>query len=50
MLLETHPYATRYWMMDNKKAKQELGLGFRNARDTLEPTLKWLQSENLISS
>lgn len=43
------PYATRYWMMDNKKAKQELGLEFRNARDTLEPTLKWLQHEKLIS-
>ena len=44
------PYATRYWMMDNKKAKQELGLEFRNARETLEPTLQWLQQEHFISS
>lgn len=43
------PYATRYWMMDNQKAKHELGVQFRNARDTLEPTLNWLKQENLIS-
>ncbi|MES2503383.1 MAG: NAD-dependent epimerase/dehydratase family protein [Myxococcota bacterium] len=42
------PYATRYWMMDNEKAKRELGVSFRNARDTLEPTLMWLKNEGLI--
>lgn len=43
------PYATKYWMMDNQKAKRELGIQFRNARATLEPTLQWLHQENLIS-
>jgi dihydroflavonol-4-reductase len=41
------PYATLFWLMDNQKAKSELGVTFRNARATLEPTLKWLQDENL---
>jgi hypothetical protein len=36
-------------MMDNQKAKQELGIDFRNARNTLEPTLAWLKQESLIS-
>jgi dihydroflavonol-4-reductase len=43
------PYATRYWMMDNQKAKRELEITFRNAKETLEPTLAWLKKENLIS-
>ncbi len=42
------PYATRYWMMDNSKAARELGIRFRNARQTLEPTLEWLKSEHHI--
>jgi dihydroflavonol-4-reductase len=42
------PYATRYWFMDNSKAKHELGLSFRGARETLEPTFAWLKSANLI--
>lgn len=36
------PYATRYWFMDNRKARQELGVQFRSARETLRPTLDWL--------
>lgn len=36
------PYATRYWFMSNEKARRELGVEFRAARDTLAPTLEWL--------
>lgn len=36
------PYATRYWMADNRLAKDELKVHFRGARETLRPTLDWL--------
>ncbi len=36
------PYAMRYWFMDCTRAQTELGVTFRSARDTLEPTLAWL--------
>jgi dihydroflavonol-4-reductase len=36
------PYATMYWFMNNEKARTELGASFRDARDTLIPTLAWL--------
>jgi dihydroflavonol-4-reductase len=36
------PYATRFWMMDNHKARTQLGVSFRNATETLESTLAWL--------
>jgi dihydroflavonol-4-reductase len=35
-------YATRYWFVDNSKARRELGVTFRTARDTLQSTLAWL--------
>ena len=35
-------YATRYWFVDNRKARVELGLEFRSARDTIGETLDWL--------
>ena len=38
---EVVPYATRYWFVDNAKARQALGLSFRAAVDTLRPTLAW---------
>lgn len=41
------PYATLFWLMDNQKAKRELGIQFRDARATLEPTIRWLQQEKL---
>ena len=41
-------YALLYWFMDNSKAQRELGIHFRSARDTLVPTLKWLQEMNFI--
>jgi dihydroflavonol-4-reductase len=39
---EVIPYATLYWFMDNAKARGELGLSFRSARETLTSTLAWL--------
>jgi dihydroflavonol-4-reductase len=42
------PYATRYWFADNSKAVGELGVDFRGARETIEPTLAWLRDEGLI--
>lgn len=35
-------YATRYWFVDNRKARGELGLDFRGARQTIHETLEWL--------
>ena len=37
------PYATRYWFAENRKAREELGVQFRSARDTLAPTIEWLR-------
>jgi len=42
------PYATRYWFVDNTKARSELGVSFRPAREVLEPTLEWLQRSGHI--
>ena len=42
------PYAVRYWLMDNSKARHELGVDFRSARETLIPTLRWLQENGYV--
>ncbi|MCQ3975420.1 MAG: hypothetical protein DPW09_18415 [Anaerolineae bacterium] len=42
------PYAVRFWFADNSRARRELGLNFRSARETLEPTLRWLQNQGYI--
>ncbi|HTU27418.1 MAG TPA: NAD-dependent epimerase/dehydratase family protein [Pirellulales bacterium] len=42
------PYATRYFWVDAAKARRELGVDFRSARDTLSPTVAWLKSAGLI--
>ncbi|KIL38069.1 hypothetical protein SD70_28785 [Gordoniibacillus kamchatkensis] len=42
------PYATRYWMMDNTKARVELGVQFRSAEETLRDTLQLLRQERII--
>ncbi len=42
------PYATRFFWVDNAKARRELGVEFRSARDTLAPTVQWLKSTGLI--
>jgi len=51
MPFNTHviPYATKYWFMSNQKAKRELGVNFRSARDTLAPTLAWLKQTGRIA-
>jgi len=42
------PYATRYWFVDNSKARRELAVHFRSARDTVASTLAWLRARALI--
>lgn len=37
------PYANRFWFCSSQKARHELGLTFRSARDTLQDTLDWLR-------
>ncbi len=37
------PYATRYWYVSNVKAREELGVEFRDARATVASTLSWLR-------
>jgi len=43
------PYATRYWFVDSDKAARELGVAFRSARDTLAPTISWLQQTGHVA-
>jgi dihydroflavonol-4-reductase len=42
------PYATRYWFVDSSKARRELGVSFRGARDTLVSTLTWLRERGYL--
>jgi dihydroflavonol-4-reductase len=42
------PYATRYWFVDNSKARKVLGIHFRSAEETLGSTLTWLCKKNHI--
>jgi dihydroflavonol-4-reductase len=42
------PYATRYWFIDGSKAQKDLGVKFRDARATLEPTIAWLREAGHI--
>jgi Nucleoside-diphosphate-sugar epimerases len=43
------PYATRYWFVDGSKARQDLGVEFRNARETLLPTITWLKNAGHVA-
>jgi dihydroflavonol-4-reductase len=43
------PYATRYWFVDSAKARRELGVTFRGARETIEPTIEWLTRAGYLS-
>jgi dihydroflavonol-4-reductase len=45
---EVIPYATLYWFTDSSKARNELGVSFRPARETLALTLKWLSETGYI--
>lgn len=47
-VLAVIPYAVKYWLVDNSKAKNELGGSFRPAKEILEPTLEWLVKEGII--
>jgi dihydroflavonol-4-reductase len=42
------PYATLYWFMDSGKARRELGVSFRGARETLDSTLGWLRESGRL--
>jgi dihydroflavonol-4-reductase len=42
------PYITRYWFVENHKAVRELQVTFRSARETLQPTIAWLQAQGHI--
>ena len=37
------PYATWYWFVDNAKARRDLGVSFRSARETIGSTIQWLR-------
>ena len=52
MPFNTHviPYATRFWFMDSSKARRELGVSFRSARETLTPTIQWLKETGRITT
>lgn len=43
------PYATRYWFVDSGKARRELGVEFRGARETIGATLDWLRETNRLT-
>jgi dihydroflavonol-4-reductase len=43
------PYATRYWFVDGSKARRDLGVEFRNARETLLPTITWLKQAGHVA-
>jgi dihydroflavonol-4-reductase len=43
------PYATRYWFMNHAKAERELGVRFRDARETLMPTIAWLKEAGHVA-
>ena len=38
------PYALKYWFVSSRKAREELGVTFRSADETLRPTVEWLLS------
>lgn len=42
------PYATRYWFMDSTKARTELGVTFRSARETIGDTIRWLRETGTL--
>jgi len=42
------PYATSFWFVDHSRAKVELGIEFRSARETLAETLAWLRAAGYL--
>ena len=45
---EIVPFATSYWFMDNSKARTELRVDFRSARDTLQSVVTWLRATGYV--
>ena len=45
---EVVPYAVKYIFIDNSKARNELGISFRGARDILSSALNWVKAEKMI--
>lgn len=43
-------YAVYYWFINNRKARRELGVEFRSAEETLQPTLEWLKQAGHIQA
>ena len=43
------PYATRYWFVDGSKAQRDLGVTFRGARETIQPTIDWLKEAGHVA-
>jgi dihydroflavonol-4-reductase len=42
------PYATLYWFVDSGKAQRELGVGFRNGRETIASAIDWLHGQGML--
>jgi dihydroflavonol-4-reductase len=42
------PYATLYWFVDSGKAQRELGVTFRNGRETISSTIDWLRTQGML--
>jgi dihydroflavonol-4-reductase len=43
------PYATRYWFVSSTRARAELGVTFRPARETIASVMQWLQTSGRIT-
>ncbi len=44
------PYATLYWFVDSGKAQRELGVTFRNGRETISSTIDWLRAQGCFAN
>ncbi len=42
------PYASLYWFADSRKAERELGVTFRNGRETISSTIDWLRTRGVL--
>jgi dihydroflavonol-4-reductase len=47
---EIIPFATSYWFMDNSKARTELRVEFRTARETLQSAVIWLRESGYLKN
>jgi len=42
------PYATLYWFVTSAKAQRELGITFRDGRETISSTIDWLGDKGML--